>query len=60
MPPQTESKFSRDNVNALVCPALNILRAIELELNGCDCIYKPKIRAATDNLLKLMLLAKEG
>jgi len=59
MPPQTE-EFSRESVNALVCPALNILRAIELELNGCDCIYKPKIRHATDNLLKLMTLAKRG
>lgn len=51
-------ELTREQVNALVCPALNILRAIELELNGCSCVYQPKIRVATDNLLKLMVLAK--
>jgi len=49
-------ELDKTKVLALVCPALNILRAIELELNGCDCVYKPKIRQATDNLLKLILL----
>lgn len=50
-------ELDKTKVLELVCPALNILRAIELELTGCNCIYKSKTRIATDNLLKLILLA---
>ena len=45
-------------VSELVCPALNILRAIELNFQEHDCIYTPNCRTAVNNLLKLMHVAR--
>jgi hypothetical protein len=53
------TKLTRSQVTGLVCPALNILRAIELELTGCSCVYRDKVRPAVDNLLQLIILSGE-
>jgi len=55
--PRTE--LNRENVLNLVCPALNILRAIELNVQEHECVYQPKIKTAVDNLLKLVILSEK-
>lgn len=45
-------------VSELICPALNILRAIELNFQEHECIYNDRCKVAIDNLMKLMVVAR--
>ena len=55
--PRTE--LNKESVLNLICPALNILRAIELNVQEHECVYHPKVKTAVDNLLKLVTLSEK-
>jgi hypothetical protein len=46
----------RTKVVELIIPALNVLRAVEVEMLGCECKFKYVAGSAADDLLNLMML----
>lgn len=53
-----ERAVSAQAVNALLFPAVNVLRGIELDIqNHPDCPYREMSRRAIDNLMQLLDMA---
>lgn len=50
----SQTNETKEPISSLVCPALNILRAIEMNMQEHECVYKPVVGKAINNLLKLM------